>query len=273
MVTMRRIAFKKIGLAIACFAMTACGNGGNGGSGSKEGAAIEFQPVKCEKSAKIIDADNAPACSVHIELQEAKGSQEAVAKAINETVIEELLEMNQLTMQQAVDSFANKYASTYRHDFAQLYKEDASSPDSRAWYEYYYNIISEVRKGRNGTIVYIANTDYYEGGAHGLNFQTVLNFEPSTGKLLKLDDIFVPGYEKTLTDLLLQALYEETETENLDELHDKGFLYDMEMYPAYNFILGSGGVTFVYAPYEIAPYSEGIIELTIDYGQLEKLLK
>ena len=46
----------------------------------------------------------------------------------------------------------------------------------------------------------------------------------------------------------------------------------MDIFPAENFILGDETITFVYNPYEIAPYALGSTELTLPYSQLSKIL-
>jgi hypothetical protein len=45
------------------------------------------------------------------------------------------------------------------------------------------------------------------------------------------------------------------------------------MFAPENFVLGDDEVTFVYNPYEIAPYDQGLITLEIDNDELEKLWK
>jgi len=47
----------------------------------------------------------------------------------------------------------------------------------------------------------------------------------------------------------------------------------MDMFATENFILGSDGVTFIYNPYEIAPYAAGVIELTISNDDLKPIWK
>ena len=47
----------------------------------------------------------------------------------------------------------------------------------------------------------------------------------------------------------------------------------MEMYPSNNYVLGKEGITFIYNPYEIAPYALGRIELTISYDDMENIMK
>jgi len=51
------------------------------------------------------------------------------------------------------------------------------------------------------------------------------------------------------------------------------YLYSMQMFPSENFILGSDELTFIYNPYEIAPYSAGKTELTVSYSEVEELLR
>ncbi len=47
----------------------------------------------------------------------------------------------------------------------------------------------------------------------------------------------------------------------------------MDIFPSENFILGDETITFVYNPYEIAPYAMGSTELIIPFSDIEKLLK
>ena len=60
---------------------------------------------------------------------------------------------------------------------------------------------------------------------------------------------------------------------DIQSLRDKGYLYSSDMFVSDNFLLGKDGVTFIYNPYEIAPYEMGITELTLDYDDIEDILK
>jgi hypothetical protein len=46
----------------------------------------------------------------------------------------------------------------------------------------------------------------------------------------------------------------------------------MDIFPSENFILNDETITFVYNPYEIAPYAVGSIELIITYSEVSKIL-
>lgn len=233
----------------------------------------DFIKTTATKTVTITNEQGAPGCSVQIELDCAQQSLGEKATNINNAVVKRILDMDSLTMQQAVDSFANSYTRNYQENFAPLYREDRNDPDKRSWYEYHYNINGTARAGRDGVIVYNAVIDYYEGGVHGIHQQLILNFDRQTGRQLSLADVFVPGYVQPLNSILLKALLEKTGTKTADELRNKGYLYARDMFAPENFALDKEAVSFIYNSYEIAPYSEGLIELTIPYSDLEDILK
>lgn len=254
-------------LMTAIMTLTACGGG-------SESNIPDFETVIKEKTVSISQESNAPQCSVKLELAAAKGtSGKEQAKLLNETVAQRLFYMEGLTLAQAADSFANKYTRDYVRNFGPLYREDRSDEAKRAWYEYHYYVTSKAYGGRKGVVVYEATIDYYEGGAHGINQRVVMNFDNKTGRQLTLADVFVPGYEQPLCDQLLKALVDKVGAKDVDDLRAKGYLYSMEMFAPENFVLGEDEVTFVYNPYEIAPYDQGLITLEIDNDELEKLWK
>ena len=242
------------------------------GGGSTNGL-MKFETLKVEKTVSITNETGAPKCSVNLQLETVKGGTAERMAAINETIARQLLGIEGAGLKEAADSFANKYTSDYVKNFAPLYREDRSDETKRAWYEYHYNIMGEASEGREGVLVYTATIDYYEGGAHGINQRIVMNFDNETGRLLTLADVFAPGYEQPLNELLQDALIEKVGAKDVKELREKGYLYSMDMFAPENFVLGEDEVTFIYNPYEIAPYAMGLIELVIDNDDLEDLWK
>ena len=260
---MMKKAVVSIALAVA---LSACGSAGSE-------TEVGFDTVTVEKTVAIAKEDGAPTCNVHLSLACAKESEGPWAKAVNAAVVSQLFDMEGLTMQQAADSFAAAYTRNYQRDFAPLYREDRDDAEKRAWYEYHYNMTSEAATGREGVIVYTTVLDYYEGGAHGINQRLIMNFDSKTGEQITLKDFFVPGFEQPLCDILLRALIAETGARDENDLRDKGYLYSMDMFAPVNFALGKNAVTFVYNPYEIAPYAMGMTELELTYDELEKIMK
>ena len=238
----------------------------------KEGP-LDFETVSAEKTVSITSEQGAPQCKVQLTIASAVESQGERAKVVNKAVAMRLLDMESASLRTAADSFVNAYTESYKRNFAPLYREDSGDPEKRKWYEYHYNVTSETSSGRRGVTVYRATVDYYEGGAHGVNQRIVMNFDNETGQLLTLADVFVTGYEQPLSELLTEKLLEKTDTKDLEELRQKGFLYSMDMFPTENFELDKDGITFIYNAYEIAPYEQGIIELNIDYGDCKEILQ
>lgn len=246
--------------------------------GSEGEVKTEFKRAVKDVSAKLTREADSPQCTVHLNIayavQDPKEAEKSkAAQVMNKTVMGRLLDMEEMTMVQAVDSFANKYVHDYQKNFAPLYREDKGDEGKRAWYEYRYKVDTETRAGRKGTVVYTATLEYYEGGAHGISQRLVMNFDEKTGLQVKLGDVFVPGYEGRLNELLLDALKDYADARSLNELHEKGYLYSMDMFAPENFILDEDEVIFVYNPFEIAPYTAGIIELHIDNDDLKEIAK
>lgn len=233
---------------------------------------VLFDEVSTEKVVKLANEEQSPTCAVHLKLAYATEENGHKAQVINEIIKKRLLNMHDLTMKQAIDSFANSYTESYRQNFRPLYNQDRTDSTKRSWYEYHYVITSQTQQGGKGTTAYIATIDYFEGGAHGTNMQQTIIFDSKTGEELTLDNIFVKGYEKTLTTILLQALQEKLDVGSMEELRNKGYLRNIKMFPSKNFILNDETITFIYNPHEIAPYDKGSMELTISLSSLNSIL-
>lgn len=212
-----------------------------------------------------------PRCEVTLQVHFLSG-QDQMAKAINSAVIDRLFFLQNVTMQQAVDSFANAYCRSYVDNLRPLFRDDQDNTSRHAWYEYRYKLTTETRHNQHGTLTYLAHLDYYEGGAHGISQLIAMNFDTGSGNLLTLDNILAEGYEQSLNELLLKALMEKTGAKSEEQLHEQGFLNATTIFAPENFILGSDDITFIYNPYEIAPYDKGQTLLTIERSQLKHLL-
>lgn len=255
------MTMKPYKLFFSALLLTACG-----GSGTK----LTFDRININKEVAIEKGANAPTCFVELHTDCVNEQHGETAKAINEAVNQKVFYLENLSMQQAADSFANKYCRDYLSNYAPLYREDKADKEKHAWYEYRYKVTTETRQEVKDVLTYLINIEYYEGGAHGISQQLAMNFNTTNGEQLTLYDVLAPGFEQQLNEKLLEALLDETGAKNLDELHEQGYLYSMDMFASENFILGDNEITFIYNPYEIADYSKGKIELTISLDELKK---
>ncbi len=234
---------------------------------------LTFEPVIADKEVRLSSEDNSPRCQVHLNMLQATADNGEKAKLINDVLLTRLLNKpHSNDFQAAVTQFADDYTKTYKNTMLPLYNQDRNDTAKIAWYEYHYMIETTTQPGTAYTTSYLATVDYYEGGAHGINQLITFNFDNTTGKLVTLADIFAPGYESQLKSALLKALKSKTGLSSMNELKDAGYLYSMEMFPSENFILNDETITFVYNPYEIAPYALGSIELIITYNEVSNIL-
>jgi hypothetical protein len=209
---------------------------------------------------------------VDIRLEQATPSSGRAGEIINATVTERLLDRNDDNMQKSAEAYVDEYTSNYQRSLLPLYNQDSDDVHKQAWYHYHYIINSHTQTGSKGTLVYLADLNYCEGGDHSVNQQVVMNFEAKTGRLLNIRDVFIEGFEEQLKPLLLKALQEKTGFDTVKALKDNGYLNNSDIYVPENFILGSDAITFIYNPDEIAPYTVGTIELTIAYAAIDRLL-
>lgn len=251
-----------ISLAAVFFLLMGC---------SSSDESTKFDVATTDKTVNLASHDGSPTCNVHLELSYATEENGHKAEIINNIIEQRLLNVQDLTMQQAADSFANVYTATYQN-LLPLYIQDRDDNKKTEWYNYHYILKTDIEKGYLGTDVYHVYLDYYEGGAHGIDQHLTINFDHDTGRQLMLADIFVPGYDQQLSASLQKALCSYAGVKNLKELKNQGYLNAMDMFPSENFVLGEEAITFIYNPYEIAPYEKGSIELTLDYSDLDNIL-
>lgn len=235
---------------------------------------VIFDTVVIDKSVKLSNEVNSPVCTIHLSMAYATDDNGHKAEVINKYINDKLFgQQQEMAVENAAKLFADEYVEAYSKNLLPLYNQDRADSTKRAWYDYHYVITTNTQTGCKGTIVYLATVDFYEGGANSMDQLLTLNFEPKTGRMLNLSDIFVDGYEMELTRVLLQALKEKTGTRSMSQLREKGFLRSLDMYPSENFILDDETITFIYNPSEIAPYSEGSTELIIPYTNLKSIIK
>lgn len=117
---------------------------------------------------------------------------------------------------------------------------------------------------------YIIDQYSYSGGAHGNTLITCRNYYAENGNLITLNDILIPGYSDFLRPVLLEALKKKTESVNVDDLRGKGFLTMNEIFVPDNYIIKSDTLKFIFNQYEIAPYSTGVIELSVPMSELSE---
>ncbi|MFA5012469.1 MAG: DUF3298 and DUF4163 domain-containing protein [Ignavibacteria bacterium] len=160
-------------------------------------------------------------------------------------------------------------AKTFFTDYENAMKD--ASPDFPLVYALDINcsVVYNKPTALSLSVEYYINT----GGAHPNSYARYFVFNPKSGKLLKLTDLFSIGFEVKLNKLIdkkYRELKNLKETDRLDS--EKGYLFDNFLKYNDNFMLTKEGINFFYNNYEIAPYAVGPTELKFTYKELGEIL-
>ncbi len=113
----------------------------------------------------------------------------------------------------------------------------------------------------------------YTGGAHGNRYLLIQNYDLQTGDAVSEQDLFIDDYYEPLKALLLEALIVQTdEAETKKDLRRLGYSV-ADVVPNENFYVTPAGITYVYNPYEIAPYAMGCIQISLPWDSVRHLLR
>ena len=124
---------------------------------------------------------------------------------------------------------------------------------------------SSYRNWRNYLLSYYT----FRGGAHGIQTVSQLVFDKKTGELVTESDLFAPGYEEPVAQLMRASVQAEMEAEAPELLE----LVEMELVvPNGNFSVGEGGVQWIFQPYEVGPYALGIVMASVSWEELQPYL-
>lgn len=133
----------------------------------------------------------------------------------------------------------------------------------------------------------------YTGGAHGIGGKGFVNIDLNDGKDLTLEDIFLTESKADLLVLTEKALRDwhakamgtpQAPSTSMQSLgfsiypesvpaESKAWSNEQGIYLSTNWYVSNEGIHFVYNPYEIGPYSMGIIDILIEWPALDPHLK
>lgn len=155
------------------------------------------------------------------------------------------------SVEESIDVFNNEYLK-FKTDF----------PDSPIVWE--AQIDGEVSY-QSESVISIAITNYMNtGGAHGNLIITFLNFNPLTGDTISNKNLFSDF--SSFEELAKTHFYKEIANNKEDYFEPDNFTL-----PA-NIGFDDDGLILLFNTYEIAPYSSGITEIHIPFGELDSIL-
>ena len=179
-----------------------------------------------------------------------------------------------MEIQQAIEAYTAMLKTEYKQNNLPLIDENNGHEELLdAIFSEQQIITSTVMDVHKGILSYAVERYVFTGGAHGSNYRIFYNYNLADGQMLHEEDLFAPGYEEPLTELLLQNIVEQNEDFQLiEDLKHYGYNVD-EIHPNDNFFLTDSSLVYVFNQYEIAPYALGETEIAVSYEQLRELLK
>lgn len=109
-------------------------------------------------------------------------------------------------------------------------------------------------------VVAVNNETYFYGAAHGMRVRRFLNYSIKNHELMTASNTFAPGNEKAILSIITATAHE--------RYPDEGVLFDAPIEKFDNFQVTDNDIVFVYQPYDIGPYSSGIIEIPVSQQDL-----
>lgn len=209
----------------------------------------------CKEEAQISFSENHITTKnntlVEIHIPKASGSQEISNKInteIQQTVVSNLNidnpDATSKSINESINYFNNEY-NTFKNDFPESLQPWEAQIDGEVMYQ-------------SPEIISIAITSFTNtGGAHGNLVITFLNFNANTGERIKNNQLF------NNTEAFTKTAY----TYFTEHAKNQSLLIESNEFvlPA-NIGFNEDGLVLLYNTYEIAPYSEGIIEFIIPYS-------
>lgn len=126
-------------------------------------------------------------------------------------------------------------------------------------------IISDVRLlTPKLLVVQVYNYSYYYGAAHGMQTVRYLNYNIANRTLMNASNIFKPGNDTAILDLINNSAKE--------HYPEEGTLFPDPISTFGSIELTEDEVVFVYQPYDVAPYSTGIVRVPVNIFDLHRFL-
>ena len=117
---------------------------------------------------------------------------------------------------------------------------------------------------------YLVSYYSFRGGAHGIQTLSNIVFDSKTGKQVHEADLFAPGYEAPVAQLLRLAIKSAMEAEDPELMQ----LVNLEeVAPNGNFSVHEDGMEWLFQPYEVGPYALGIVSATLSWEDLKPFMK
>lgn len=235
------------------------------GTGNSKVGSMTLSEMKVDTVCYLTGSKQGPKLEISLRLLYFPGKQ---GMKLNRELFKPLLitQKHVDNMQEAVSGFVNDYIHAFR-EANRYYDADPTEDYSMSYRE-------RMRCERNGEVLnLISNSWIKNGGTEEEELTSVVNLNRNTGKVIKLEDVLVPGYQSELLRVIINKLAADCHTKGLEGLREQGIFNNQEPYISDNFQLKKNQINFIYNDSEIAPKEKGIIIVKVKKSDIKILCR
>lgn len=184
----------------------------------------------------------------------------AIADSLNSIVHVLLGESDKTTLAQTQQTFLSEYTSSI--------KQNPGS--NEVWYS--ETAINIPFQSAEVVCIGLYMNDY-TGGAHGRKSQIYSCYHTKKNKALTMRDLFSDANHKQLLVTAEKTFRTEKGLIDTTDLESSGYWFkDNQFHLNENFVITSNGIDWIYNPYEVASYADGILLVSLKKEDLTPLL-
>lgn len=178
----------------------------------------------------------------------------------------------------SIEMMVNAYARHYILDYLTNGTDaiDNYGGDTLAaanWMSYEEKVLGSVLYNKDGFLSYQVRTESYTGGAHGNAAVTNDVLDYATLMPVNLGDLFTEASLPLVNEKIQEDLVRQYSFSTMEELEASGLFFSpSEVEATENFYVDQQGVTWMYDPYDIAPYSTGEVSVSLAWKDIVSLL-
>ncbi len=161
----------------------------------------------------------------------------------------------------AAERFVKNYIAEYQADIKPYLKKRRHREE--AWMNYEMSVQSKNLYNAHSFWGFSVEIYTYTGGAHGMTTTSYTVVDLNSGKSLLLSELFAESDYHLINRMLCQQLADDLGT-SVDRLEEKFYQPDNIVVDD-NFMISDTGITWLFNPYDIAPYSNGTTRITLPY--------
>jgi len=177
-----------------------------------------------------------------------------------------------ITRDEYKDRIIREQRRNYRRSASEAARSAGENPADYKGYNWRYAETVDIKRNHRQGIVVERNVEIYSGGAHPFQARRYYNLDMGELRQLKADDFFVNFHgEPRLRDIMYEELRKYSKLAPSQPLSE-GIFFNNEPELTFNFFITNEGFGLHWDPYQIAPYSEGSIQIILPWKKIRPLM-